>query len=87
MSLCGRQSDSQCLHRTFHCPGPGQDADRLAGTRCSGNTCVVQDSLTLPHFIVCVKTLSPVTPFKAVFARETFFFLQINIFDGAALNW
>ena len=49
ISLCGCQSGSQCLHPTFHCPG--QDADRLTGTRCSGNTCVVQDGVCV---CVCV---------------------------------
>ncbi len=63
ISLCVSQCESQCLHPTFHCPG--KDADRLAGARCSGNTCVVQDSLPLPHFIVYVPTLISIASFES----------------------
>lgn len=48
--MARRGKQPECLVPTFHCPG--QDADRLTGIRCSGNTCAAQDSPPLPHFIL-----------------------------------
>ena len=39
----------------------GRMQDRLAGTRCSGNTCAVQDSLSASaafYYVGCIPTLS-----------------------------